>query len=140
MPVLQWYPCLCVDDVDEAVAFYRALLELPVAADVGWYVEIGEPHVTLAFVERGHATVPTGCDVQRGGVLVSVVVDDVDTVWSRAERLAMTVALPCRDEAFGQRHFMVIDPDGFVVDVIERIPPSLAFRRDLVAGRRRHRP
>jgi catechol 2,3-dioxygenase-like lactoylglutathione lyase family enzyme len=140
MTVVEWYPCLCVDDVDEAVAFYRALLELSVAADVGWYVELGEPRVTVAFVERGHPTVPDGCDRRRGGVLVSVVVDDVDAVWSRAERLAVPVALACRDEAFGQRHFMAIDPDGFVVDVIERIPPSLAFRRDLVAGRRRHRP
>jgi hypothetical protein len=72
-------------------------------------------------------------------VLVSVVVDDVDAAWSRAERSSLPVALSCRDEDFRQRHFMELDPDGFVIDVIERIPPSLAFRRDLVAGRRRRR-
>jgi hypothetical protein len=34
---------------------------------------------------------------------------------------------------------MVVDPDGFLVDIIERIPPSLTFRRHLVEGRRRGR-
>jgi uncharacterized glyoxalase superfamily protein PhnB len=140
MAVLQWYPCLCVDDMDRAIAYYRALLELPVSADVGWYVELGAPLVTIAFVERNHDTVPVAYGNERGGVLVSVLVDDVDSAWSRAQRLSLPVALSCREEYFGQRHFMVNDPDGFVVDVIERIPPSLAFRRELVAGRRRRRP
>ena len=140
MAVLRWYPCLCVDDMDRAIAYYRALLELPVSADVGWYVELGAPLVTIAFVERYHATVPAAYGNERGGVLVSVLVDDVDAAWSRAEQLSLPVALSVRDEDFGQRHFMVNDPDGFVVDVIERIAPSLAFRRELVAGRRRRRP
>ena len=29
---------------------------------------------------------------------------------------------------------MVVDPDGFLVDVIETITPSVAFRRQLVVG------
>ena len=35
------YPCLCVDDVERSVAFYTALLDLVVGADLGWYVELG---------------------------------------------------------------------------------------------------
>jgi catechol 2,3-dioxygenase-like lactoylglutathione lyase family enzyme len=140
MAVLQWYPCLCVDDMDRAIGFYRALLELPVSADVGWYVELGAPLVTVSFCERNHPSVPAGWGNERGGVLVSVIVDDVEAAWSRAERLSPPIALSCRDEDFGQRHFMVVDPDGFVVDVIERIAPSMAFRRDLAVGRRRRRP
>jgi catechol 2,3-dioxygenase-like lactoylglutathione lyase family enzyme len=139
MAVLQWYPCLCVDDMERAIGFYLGLLELPVSADVGWYVELGAPLVTVAFVERDHASVPAAYGNERGGVLVSVIVDDVETAWSRVPRLSCPVALSCRDEDFGQQHFMVVDPDGFVVDVIQRIEPSLAFRRDLVAGRRRRR-
>jgi uncharacterized glyoxalase superfamily protein PhnB len=139
MDVLQWYPCLCVDDIERAIAFYRALLDLPVSADAGWYVELGEQRVTVSFVERHHPSVPASYGHERGGVLVSVIVDDADTAWSRAQAMSAPVAVPCRDEEFGQRHFMVFDPDGFVVDVIQRIPPSLEFRRALVAGRRRQR-
>jgi len=32
-----------------------------------------------------------------------------------------------RDEDFGQRHFIMSDPIGVLIDVIENIPPSKAF-------------
>jgi catechol 2,3-dioxygenase-like lactoylglutathione lyase family enzyme len=148
------YPCLCVDDVERSLAFYDRLLDLPVTADLGWYVELGrpaaapvdargaadrEPAVVVALVERGHPSVPAGFDVARGGVLVSVMVADASRLARQAEHRGLPVVQPCRDEAFGQRHFMAVDPDGFLVDVIERIPASLAFRRQLVEGRRRRR-
>jgi catechol 2,3-dioxygenase-like lactoylglutathione lyase family enzyme len=132
---------LCVDDLVRSIVFYRALLDLEVIVDVGWYAEVagGGDAATVAFVERGHSSVPPGFDADRGGVLVSVVVDDASTVHARAEALHVDIVQELRDEEFGQRHFMVVDPDGFLVDVIETITPSVAFRRQLVVGRRRWR-
>ena len=135
------YPCLCVDDLIRSIEFYRALLGLDVVADVGWYAELAwdaDP-AQIAFVARGHATVPSGCDAVRGGVLVSVIVTDATAIHARAVGLRAELVLDLRDEDFGQRHFMVLDPDRFVVDVIEQIPPSVSFRRQLVEGRRRWR-
>jgi catechol 2,3-dioxygenase-like lactoylglutathione lyase family enzyme len=146
--VIGAYPTLCVDDVERSVAFYLALLGLEVTADAGWYVELGRPGssgrieevaVVVSFVERHHPSVPAGFDDVRGGTLVSVVVDDVAPPLARVRDGGVTLALECCDEDFGQRHFMAVDPDGFLVDVIQRIPPSLAFRRALAAGRRRRR-
>jgi catechol 2,3-dioxygenase-like lactoylglutathione lyase family enzyme len=150
------YPCLCVDDVERSVAFYVGLLELIVDADLGWYVELGRPgaagagrhggrgdvrgDVVVALVACGHPSVPAGFDHARGGVLVSVQVPDADRLARQAETAGVPIAQPCRDEDFGQRHFVAVDPDGFLVDVIERIPPTLAVRRQLVEGRRRRRP
>jgi catechol 2,3-dioxygenase-like lactoylglutathione lyase family enzyme len=136
------YTCLCVDDPGQSIAFYRSLLDLEVIVDVDWYVEMassGEASVMLAFVQRGHPSVPAGFDVTRGGVLVSVTVADASRSFSRARDVRAIIAQELRDEEFGQRHFMVVDPDGFLVDVIEPIRPSVAFRRQLVEGRRRGR-
>jgi len=133
---------LCVDDLVRSIVFYRALLDLDVTVDVGWYAEVtggAEGAATVALVKRGHPSVPPGFGVARGGVLVSVVVDDATAAKARAEALHAHFAQDLRDENFGQRHFMVVDPDGFLVDVIEMITPSIAFRRELVAGRRRWR-
>jgi catechol 2,3-dioxygenase-like lactoylglutathione lyase family enzyme len=132
-----------VDDVERSLAFYTGLLDLSVTADLGWYVELGRPDdapVVVALVERGHPSVPAGFDGERGGVLVSVLVADASRLAARAGRRGVPVAQACRDEPFGQRHFMAVDPDGFLVDVIQRIPPSFAVRRQLVEGRRRRRP
>ena len=141
MAVLAWYPCLCVDGVECSVAFYTALLGLDVIADVGWYVEVGRPpaDIVVAVVERGHPSVPAGFDAQRGGMLVSVLVDDAPALAAAAIERGTTIAQSLRDEPFGQRHFMAVDPDGFLVDVIQRIRPSGAFLRDLALGRRRRR-
>ena len=141
MTVWRAYPCLCVDDLVRAIGFYRSLLGFTVVADVGWYAELAydTAPAQIAFVQRGHATVPSGRDDVRGGVLVSVIVPDASAAHERAMAMRAEIACDLRDEEFGQRHFMVLDPDGFVVDVIEQIPPSVAFRRQLVEGRRRWR-
>ena len=70
-------------------------------------------------------------------MLVTIVVDDVDEAARQAQALGAPLALACRDEEFGQRHFMALDPDGFFVDVVQRIRPSTAFLRTLADGRRR---
>jgi predicted enzyme related to lactoylglutathione lyase len=72
-------------------------------------------------------------------VLVTIEVDDVDAVGERAAGLGLPVVLPMRDEPFGQRHFMTVDPDGTLVDVVQAIPPQVAFLRE-VARWRRGRP
>jgi catechol 2,3-dioxygenase-like lactoylglutathione lyase family enzyme len=141
MAAVRVFPCLCVDDLTRSIVFYRALLDLTVSVEVGWYAEVsgGDDRAVIAFVARGDASVPAGFDTHRGGVLVSVVVDDAGAARSRAEELRVDVVQELRDEEFGQRHFMVVDPDGFLVDIIETITPSVAFRRQLVEGRRRWR-
>jgi hypothetical protein len=44
------------------------------------------------------------------------------------------VQLVLRDEAFGQRHFIVRDPNGVLIDVIQPIAPDEAFLAQYAAG------
>jgi catechol 2,3-dioxygenase-like lactoylglutathione lyase family enzyme len=136
--VIASFPDLCVGDVAASVAWYRALLQLDVVADHGWYAELGnDGAVLVAFVQSGHETVPPTAGRQPTGVLVSFEVDDAVPVAARAAALGLEVVVELTTE-LGQRHLMVVDPDGAVVDIIERVP----LRRDdlvrLAALRRRH--
>jgi hypothetical protein len=61
-------------------------------------------------------------------MLINLEVPDATGEYARlveGEHLQPVLAL--RDEAFGQRHFIVRDPAGNLVDVIENIPPSAEF-------------
>src|SRR4051812_30902536 len=112
--VISSFPDLCVGDVAASAAFYRALLGLDVLVDFGWYAELGAGGRTLiAFVQRGHETVPSTVAGPPSGVLLSFIVDDVDSIAARVERLACPVVWPLITE-LGQRHMMVADPDGAV--------------------------
>ena len=130
----------CVTDVGVSVGFYRSLLELEVIIDLGWYAELGVSGQTMvAFVRSGHETTPIAAQPPPRGVLVSFEVDDAAPVYSRAINLGATVLVDLTTE-LGQCHFMVADPDGAVVDIIERVPVTLADLRRLARYRRAATP
>jgi len=127
---------LCVADVSRSIAFYRTLLDLEVLVDHGWYAELGVgAHCFLALVRRGHETIPASAGAPPRGVLVSFEVDDAEAVAQRLARDGVPVLVALVTE-LGPRHLMVTDPDGAVVDVIERVPLSGPDRRRLVQLRR----
>ncbi|MGX1808155.1 VOC family protein [Nocardia sp. NPDC055321] len=117
------FPDIPSTNVAASRDFYLGLLGLTVAWESDWYVLLhGDgPEIQLAIVEHGHGSIPeTHHDTARG-VLISFEVDDATKVWTRARELELPVAQELRDEEFGQRHFMVADPNGLLVDVIETL-------------------
>jgi len=136
--VLGSFADLCVQDVGASVAFYRSLLRLDVVVDHGWYAELGLGTQTLiAFVQSGHETVPAITATPPRGVLVSFEVDSADAVYANAVAARCRVLVDLATE-LGQRHFMVADPDGAVIDVIERVALDVTELRRLVRLRRAH--
>ena len=127
---------VCVADVARSVEFYRTLLGLEVITDHGWYAELGTGDRTvIAFVERGHETIPRVGSTDPRGVLLSFEVDAVGPVYEDAKQMGCEVLIDLAAE-LGQHHFMISDPDGAVVDIIERIALTTADMRRLVRYRR----
>ncbi len=114
----------------ESRDFYVRLLEMEVVFDSDWYVLLRDPRrprLQLAFVAHDHHTVPAAAHGPARGLLVTAEVDDVDAVHDRAREMGAEIAQELRDEEFGQRHFMAVDPNGLLVDVYQPIPFSAAF-------------
>jgi uncharacterized glyoxalase superfamily protein PhnB len=61
------------------------------------------------------------------GLLINFEVDDVDAEYARLMNAALPMLQEVRSEAFGQRHFITLDPAGVMIDVITVIPPSTKF-------------
>jgi catechol 2,3-dioxygenase-like lactoylglutathione lyase family enzyme len=124
------FPVVCSADVAASREFYVSTFGFRVIFDSGWYVQLEAPDGSrpqLGVVERDHESVPEPHRRDPAGVLVSIEVDDVDAVYARIASSGLEVALSLRDEAFGQRHFMVVEPSGALVDVIKPIPPTGEF-------------
>jgi catechol 2,3-dioxygenase-like lactoylglutathione lyase family enzyme len=136
------YPVLCCRDLNRSRDFYCRLLDLEVIFECGWYTALaygGGEHQQLGLVLPDHPSVPEPFGVEPAGVLVSFEVDDVDAVHDRAAAADLEIAFSLRDEEFGQRHFMTVDPDDLLVDVIEVMPPTVGFLREVARWRRAHR-
>jgi len=59
--------------------------------------------------------------------LVNVEVADADQVYERFTSAGVEMVLDIRSEEWGQRHFIIQDPNGLLVDVIQNIPPAAGF-------------
>lgn len=127
MQMTSYYPVLLTENVAQAAAFYCAHFGFRPLFEADWYVHLqsdADPAVNLALVALDHPTIPAAARGRTGGVILNMEVEDVDAEHDRLRAAGLTVALLLRDEAFGQRHFIVSGPDGVLIDVIRPIPPS----------------
>lgn len=122
MSVNSIYPVIQTANIVASRNFYRDLLRLEVAWQSDWYVVFVAPETPgsqLALLAAGHESVPIRYYRQPAGVVISFEVSDASALYARATKLGLRIVQHLRDEQFGQRHFMVVDPDGLLVDVVE---------------------
>jgi catechol 2,3-dioxygenase-like lactoylglutathione lyase family enzyme len=121
------FPVICTDDITGSTAFYRRLLGFTPVFEAHFYVQLratNNPAAQIAFVQRGHPSVPEGYRNRPDGVIVTVELDDVVQLHARAIHLDVPIVLDLRDEPWGQRHFMARDPAGLLLDLVQLIPPT----------------
>ena len=124
------FPDICTEHVQACVDFYVTFLGFQPVFQASWYAQLAAPNnpaAQIAFVQQGHDSVPAGHGLAPRGVLVTVEVDDVDALHARARELGLEIVYELRSEVWGQRHFMVLDPNGLLVDVVQLIPATPEF-------------
>lgn len=127
MRTISSYPVLLSEDVPQASGFYQRHFGFRPLYEADWYVHLqsaNDPGINLAIVAKDHPTIPETGRGRTGGVILNFEVEDVDSEHDRLRTEGVPVALSLRDEAFGQRHFILRGPDGVLIDVIRPIPPS----------------
>ena len=130
MKITSYYPVICTDKLAETRAFYETHFDFTPAFESDWYVHLtsrSDSRVNLAILDHSHETIPAGYRKPAQGVLINFEVEDVDAVYARVQKAGLNIRLAIRDEAFGQRHFILADPSGVLVDVVKPIPPSAEF-------------
>jgi catechol 2,3-dioxygenase-like lactoylglutathione lyase family enzyme len=130
MKITSYYPVLMVADVAASAAFYQRHFDFHPLFTSDWYVHLQQanhPEVNLAFVRHDHETIPEAGRRPSAGLLLNFEVEDPDAVHHRLQAAGVPILRSLRDEEFGQRHFIVADPDGVMIDVIRPIPPSADY-------------
>ena len=130
MKITQYYPVLQVSDVATTAAFYEAHFDFAPAFASDWYVHLQskhDPSVNLAILDGQHETVPAQARGNSQGLILNFEVEDVDALHERSVAAGLQMIKDLVDEDFGQRHFITMDPNGILIDVIKPIPPSEEF-------------
>ncbi len=122
MVVTRVLPNICTDRMEETRDFYVNLLGFVVGTEhPGWYVQLvspTDPRLQIGIVRRDAEFTPEAFQRSAQGVIISVPVDDVDAVHATAVKRGFQIAQGLRDQDFGMRHFMVVGPNGLLVNVL----------------------
>jgi uncharacterized glyoxalase superfamily protein PhnB len=125
MKVIRIVPNLSSEAFATSRDFYEAMFDLVLSVELDdWYVQLmveSEPTLNIGFVKPGHELL-AGRTPSPGsyGVVLTIHVDDVDVAYERAKQLGEIVA-EIRNEDYGQRHFLMVDPNGIVLNVMSAL-------------------
>jgi uncharacterized glyoxalase superfamily protein PhnB len=106
--------------------FYAAMFDLVVSVELDdWYLQLmpeSDTRLNIGFVKPDHELfADRAASSGTYGVVLTIHVDDVDEAYKRAQRLGAEIAAEIRNEDHGQRHFLVVDPNGLVLNVMSTI-------------------
>ena len=126
MKVLRIVPNLASDLFAESRDFYVRLFDMAVSVELDdWYLQLmspDEPRLNIGFMKPDHETFAGRASAPGDYALVLTIhVDDVDEAYSRAQKLGAEILAEIRDEEYGQRHFVIADPNGLLLNVMSPI-------------------
>lgn len=130
MKIKSSYPVIMCENLQDVADFYITHFDFEATFSSDWYISLSntksDTDFELAILDCHHPTVPFNYREKAKGVIINLEVDDVDEVYEKISK-DIPLVMKIKSEDFGQRHFIVADPAGLLVDVIQVIPPSKEF-------------
>lgn len=111
------------EKVQESKDFYVRMFgcEVIYEGDDGWFVLLQLGNSEVGFMKpnlTSQATIYRPA-FQGQGIWIAIEVEDVDAEYQRIKSLGMPIEAEIRDEPWGDRHFVIVDPNGIGVDVVQ---------------------
>lgn len=119
---------LNVNDVEASAAFAKRHFGFTEAMAADGFVSLKRPDVgfNLIFLRTGLSTFKP--ESMKGhsadGLLLALVVDDVDAEYARLQREGVPIVTPIETEEWGERYFQVADPNGVILQLVQWMHPS----------------
>ncbi|MFF4606982.1 VOC family protein [Streptomyces sp. NPDC001339] len=119
---------LLTDDVAASARFYADNFGFQRVVELDWYASLQHPQHPdhhLDFTLRGHEAMPEDFRTQQtGGALLGFLVEDAEAEEAALRAKGVPIAVPVRDEPWGQRRFNVWAPEGTLIEVLQTIAPD----------------
>ena len=112
----------------ETKEFYQVALKFGVSFENEFYILMHTPNMQaqLAFLLPDHPSQQKLFQpaFDGKGAFITIEVDNVDEEYKRIQDLKVPIAIPIRDEPWGDRHFAIVDPNGIGIDFVTYTSPS----------------
>jgi uncharacterized glyoxalase superfamily protein PhnB len=113
---------LNVDDVAASARFLADHFGFTEEMSADGFVSLAheEAGMSVVFLRRGLEILPDDQrDDHAGGLILAFEVADLEGELARLESEGVTITMPLRSEAWGERAFQVRDPNGVIVELLD---------------------
>lgn len=124
-------PALYVEDLGRSKGFYCNLLDLKASFETDWIIQLADPKnasIELILQPMNHDLVPREFQKSPQGFSIAFVVNDCDALYRRAQSMGLEIIQEPKNEHYGQRRFLTVDPDGLLIDISSNCKPSPEFK------------
>ena len=97
-----------------------SLLDFEVSYDSDWYVQLrhsSNKELEFGIILRSHDLIPQEYQTTPSGMYITFVVPDVALLYEKAIGMGLRIVQEPRDEFYGQRRFLTVDPNGCLIDI-----------------------
>ncbi len=117
---------IVTEKLAETKNFYTQILGFGVTFENEFYLLLHTPNheSEISFLLPNHPSQQPifQAPFQNQGVYLTIEVDDVDNVYQELKNKGVEIKIDIRDEAWGDRHFAIQDPNGVGIDIVKYSP------------------
>lgn len=136
MNIKSIFSVIATNSVNQARDFYVKYFGFEAVFDAGWYVQLhgrrngSDIPLELAFMLPNNESLPPSLQhaFDGKGVFITIEVDEVDALYEQLRDAGYEAVVELRNETWGQRHFIIRDPSGSLLDVVKPIPPTEEYK------------
>lgn len=121
--VSKQYPVVITEKISDCKRFYEELFGFKTVFEADWYVQLANDQgVEFGFMKPNLDNQPgfLHAAYAGGGVITTLEIGNAQEEYQRLKEAKQDILLPYTEEEWGQKHFMMRDPSGMVIDLVER--------------------
>ncbi len=118
------FPVMVTPELEAVKQFYETVFGFnTVFYDPDFYLHLVSPGTgaQLGFLMPHHETQPAFLhpNMVTEGYVISLEVKDAAQAYEESIKMDLSMAMPLKEEAWGQVHFILRDPAGLYVDIVQ---------------------
>ena len=110
---------ICSTDLEKSKLFYTSLFSFTVDYQSDWFIHLISQgsELELGILSESHEIVPERVRGTKSGIYLTFVVEDVSSVFQKAQKLSYEILQAPEDTFYGQKRTLIVSPEGTVCDV-----------------------
>ncbi len=127
------YPVFVTKDLKTTKDFYIKWLNFQVYFESSFFILLtatcGDRSFSIGLIDEIHPSSPPTIPAMnsQSGVFLTLQVEDAQGEYDRLNSAGLNIYYHLKDEAWGQRRFGLIDPNGMYIDIVQQIEPEKGY-------------